>query len=68
MAEHHGIFTSDRMADYLAHEPEINVDPLGDGLWTASDGKHRSIFAEGKDSVVAFDTFGTPGSTLISVS
>lgn len=61
MAEHQGIFTSDRMAAYLAHEPAFTVDSLGDGLWTASDGKYRSIFAEGKDSVVAFDTFGTPG-------
>jgi glyoxylase-like metal-dependent hydrolase (beta-lactamase superfamily II) len=58
---HRGLFTSDRLDAYLAHEPEVKVDALGQGLWTATDGVTRSLFAEGGKSVVAFDTFGTPG-------
>lgn len=61
MKEHRGIFTDAVVADYLAAEPAMQVDALGDGLWTVSDGKHRSIFAEAETSVIAFDTFGTPG-------
>ncbi len=34
---------------------------LSDRLWSVSDGQVRSIFVEGDHSVIAFDTFGTPG-------
>ena len=61
MSEHHGIFTNDATQAYLAAEPDILTDQLSDRLWTISDGQGRSIFVEGDKSVVAFDTFGTPG-------
>lgn len=60
-SEHVGIFTSKRLQTYLAYQPEIAVEPLGERLWTASDGRCRTIFAEGRNGVIAFDTFGTPG-------
>ncbi len=61
MAENSGLFTSDKAQEYLAFEPEMRVTQLSDRLWTISDGVYRSIFLEGNDSVIAFDTFGTPG-------
>lgn len=61
MTEHRGIFTSDNMQDYLAHEPDMEVQQLTDEIWTVSDGLYRTIFIVDKDEVVAFDTFGTPG-------
>ena len=61
MREHRGIFTSDVTDDYLAVEPDMVTEKLSDRLWTVSDGHGRSIFLEGDSSVVAFDTFGTPG-------
>lgn len=56
-----GIFTSDRLQGYLSAEPEMQTHQLSDRLWTISDGVYRTIFMEGEGSVVAFDTFGTPG-------
>lgn len=61
MSEHRGIFTSDKMHDYLAREPEMSVQQLSDELWTISDGVYRTLFIDGTDDIVAFDTFGTPG-------
>jgi glyoxylase-like metal-dependent hydrolase (beta-lactamase superfamily II) len=60
MTEHRGIFTSDAVADYLVAEPTLTSEQLSDRLWTVSDGKYRTIFLEASDSVVAFDTLGTP--------
>ena len=61
MTQHRGIFTSDRLHDYLAAEPRMQPEKLSDRLWTVSDGLCRTIFLECDNSVVAFDTFGTPG-------
>jgi len=59
--ENRGIFTHDSLQAYLSKEPKLAVEPLGEGLWTVSDGLLRTIFAEGAEGVIAFDTFGTPG-------
>lgn len=48
-------------APYLSKEPVLKVERLVEGLWTVSDGVYRALFAEGRGSVVAFDTLGTPG-------
>lgn len=56
-----GIFTSARVQAYLAREPQLALQRLSARLWTASDGVYRTLFAEGDSSVIAFDTFGTPG-------
>jgi glyoxylase-like metal-dependent hydrolase (beta-lactamase superfamily II) len=56
-----GIFTSDKLLDYLAAEPDMQTEKLSERLWTVSDGLCRTIFLECDNSVVAFDTFGTPG-------
>lgn len=62
MSEHHtGIFTNARLQAYLGHEPALQVQKLSPRLWTVSDGLCRTIFIEGQRSVIAFDTFGTPG-------
>lgn len=61
MTEHQGIFTSDIVQAYLGAEPEMTTEQLSDRLWTVSDGYGRSLFVEGNSSIVAFDTFGTPG-------
>jgi len=60
MSEHQGIFTSDAVQDYLSAEATLSTEQLSDRLWTISDGKYRTIFVEADQSVVAFDTFGTP--------
>lgn len=46
---------------FLDVEPDLQVDELGAGLWTVSDGKYRTVFADGDDGVVAWDTLATPG-------
>ncbi len=61
MTQHMGIFTSDKLLDYLAAEPDMQTEKLSERLWTVSDGLCRTIFLECDNSVVAFDTFGTPG-------
>ena len=61
MSENRGLFTTDKAQAYLALEPEMRVEKLSDRLWTVSDGVYRTIFLEGNSSVIAFDTFGTPG-------
>ena len=61
MSENRGLFTLDAAQAYLAAEPEMTVDKLSDRLYTISDGQVRTIFLEGDSSVIAFDTFGTPG-------
>lgn len=61
MNENRGNFTLDTAQAYLAKEPEMHVERLSERLYTVSDGQCRTIFAVGDDSVIAFDTFGTPG-------
>jgi len=56
-----GIFTAPNALEYLEREPDMQVQQLAERLWTISDGVRRSIFVEGDTSVIAFDTFGTPG-------
>lgn len=61
MAENSGLFTLDSAQAYLSAEPDMTVESLSDRLHTISDGTVRTIFVEGDSSVIAFDTFGTPG-------
>ncbi len=60
MSTHRGIFTSAAVQAYLSADATVSSEQLSDRLWTVSDGKYRSIFVEADNSVVAFDTFGTP--------
>jgi len=61
MSENRGLFTLDAAQTYLSAEPEMETTRLSDRLWTVSNGVYRTIFIEGNSSVIAFDTFGTPG-------
>lgn len=61
MSENRGMFTLEAAQAYLAVEPELETTQLSDRLWTVSDGVYRTIFIEANSSVIAFDTFGTPG-------
>lgn len=61
MSENRGKFTRDAAQTYLAHEPEMQVKKLSGPIWTISDGACRTIFLEADNSVIAFDTFATPG-------
>ena len=61
MSENRGLFTTDKAQPYLAVEPEMAVERLSERLWTVSDGVCRTIFLNGREGVIAFDTFGTPG-------
>ena len=61
MSENSGLFTTDKAQPYLAFEPEMQVERLSERLWTISDGACRTIFVKGREGVIAFDTFGTPG-------
>jgi glyoxylase-like metal-dependent hydrolase (beta-lactamase superfamily II) len=56
-----GIFTIPEIDGYLSAPRKMKVDGLADRLWTVTDGTRRTIFLEGDDGVVAFDTFDTPG-------
>jgi glyoxylase-like metal-dependent hydrolase (beta-lactamase superfamily II) len=56
-----GLFTAPNAREYLEREPEMNVERLSDRMWTISDGVRRTLFLEGDTTIVAFDTFGTPG-------
>jgi glyoxylase-like metal-dependent hydrolase (beta-lactamase superfamily II) len=61
-AELRGRYTlpADRLG-FLQEEPPLAVDELGAGLWTVTDGKHRTVFADGEAGVIAWDTMPTPG-------
>jgi len=61
MSENRGKFTREAAQAYLGREPELISTQLSKRLWTTSDGQCRSLFAEADNSVLAFDTFGTPG-------
>ena len=56
-----GLFTAPNAREYLEREPQMTVDRISGRLWTISDGVRRTMFMEADNSVVAFDTFGTPG-------
>jgi len=57
--ELHGRYTlpADRLG-FLHDEPELQVRELGAGLWTLSDGRRRTVLADGG---IAWDTLSTPG-------
>ncbi len=61
MSENRGNFTLEAAQAYLAREPDMTVERISDRLFTVSDGQCRTIFVAGEASVIAFDTFGTPG-------
>jgi glyoxylase-like metal-dependent hydrolase (beta-lactamase superfamily II) len=56
-----GITTLDAVLPHLQRRPPIEVEPLAERLWSASAAGSRALFAEGAESVVVFDTLGTPG-------
>jgi len=60
MTQHQGIFTSAAVEKFLAAEPVMVTEQLSDRLWTTSDGKYRTLFVEADNTVIAFDTLGTP--------
>lgn len=59
--EHGGIFTVPGSDAIQGAWRDITYVPLRDNIWTVSEGIYRSIFVEGEKSVIAFDTFSTPG-------
>lgn len=59
--EHCGIFTIPGEIPIQGAYRDICYVPLINKIWTASEGIYRTCFVEGKKGVVAFDTFGTPG-------
>lgn len=61
MSENSGKFTYESAQAYLAAEPKMEITQLSDRFWTLTDGNCRTLFIEGDNSVIAFDTFGTPG-------
>jgi len=61
MSENRGNFTIDAAQAYLAVEPVMATTKLSDRLWSTTDGICRTVFAEGDSSIIAWDTFGTPG-------
>ena len=61
MNENKGKFTREAAQAFLAREPEMQAENLAEHIWTISDGTCRTIFLEARNSVIAFDTFGTPG-------
>jgi glyoxylase-like metal-dependent hydrolase (beta-lactamase superfamily II) len=62
MSCHRGIF---RIPDELGgyeYRPTIDYVPVRGRVWTAAEGVYRTIFLEGEEGVIAFDTFYSPGS------
>jgi glyoxylase-like metal-dependent hydrolase (beta-lactamase superfamily II) len=59
--EHCGIFTIAGELPIQGAYRDICYQPLRGNIWTASEGIYRTVFLEGRKSIVAFDTFGTPG-------
>jgi glyoxylase-like metal-dependent hydrolase (beta-lactamase superfamily II) len=57
---HRGIFSIEGDLPAFMFPPTMTYDPLGGGLWTISEGIYRTVFAEGRTGVVAFDTFWSP--------
>jgi hypothetical protein len=46
---------------FLDEEPELETQELGDGLFTISDGKYRTVYVLGEREAFAWDTLGSPG-------
>lgn len=61
MSENRGNFKTDAAQAYLAAETDMHIDQLSERLWTLTDGVIRTMFIVADTSVIAFDTFGTPG-------
>ena len=59
--DHCGIFTIPGPLQVQSAWRDITFDPVRDNVWTVSEGIYRTIFVEGKSSVIAFDTLTTPG-------
>lgn len=57
---HRGIFAIDSPLQGYAFPTTVSYRPVSDRLWTASDGIYRSVFLEGDEGVIAFDTFWSP--------
>ncbi|MFI5706357.1 MBL fold metallo-hydrolase [Kribbella sp. NPDC051620] len=57
---HRGVFSIDDPLPGYAFPTTVSCEPLSDRLWTATDGIYRTIFAEGDEGIVAFDTFWSP--------
>ncbi|MFQ5635877.1 MAG: MBL fold metallo-hydrolase, partial [Gammaproteobacteria bacterium] len=62
--EHCGIFTIPGPLTIQTMWRDITYEPVRGNIWTASEGIYRSIFVEGNSSVIAFDTFSTPGGAM----
>lgn len=61
MQENSGLFTLEGAGAFLAATPDMVTEQLSERLFTVSDGQVRTIFLKAANSVIAFDTFGTPG-------
>ena len=59
--EHCGIFTIPGPLTIQGMWRDITFEPVRDNIWTVSEGIYRTIFVEGNNGVIAFDTFSTPG-------
>jgi len=57
---HRGIFEIDGPLPGYAFPTTVSYRPVSERLWTASDGIYRSVFLEGDEGVIAFDTFWSP--------
>ncbi len=58
---HRGILRIRGEVPALSYRPTLAYEPLGERLWTVSDGTYRSVFVEGSKAITAFDTFYSPG-------
>ncbi|MGH8211497.1 MAG: MBL fold metallo-hydrolase, partial [Steroidobacteraceae bacterium] len=56
-----GIFSVDASYAPLWAKQNITYVPVRDSIWTVSNGIYRTIFVEGATSLIAFDTFESPG-------
>lgn len=59
--DHCGIFTVAGSLPIQSAWRDMTYQPVRHRIWTVSEGIYRTIFLEGKEGVVAFDTFSTPG-------
>lgn len=61
---HRGNFTIDGGLPAMQYQPAITYTPVRGPVWSASDGVYRTIFLEGEQGVVCFDTFFSPGAAV----
>jgi glyoxylase-like metal-dependent hydrolase (beta-lactamase superfamily II) len=61
---HRGIFGIEGPLHGYAFPTTVSYRPVSDRLWTASDGIYRSVFLEGDEGVIAFDTFWSPAAAV----